>query len=345
MESCIKVDCRTSILREDSRINPLIINFIKINHKAIYLLRMGRLDMQRQVNMQRQTSGAFGMSKLFLEPGDLDNDKYAFGDFTSELLDCTDKFPLLHEIIEEILNEKVDEIELLNYLNEKATIFFGEKFQKQLGASEIDDKEALLQGLSQSIKNMDEYETSSFLAIGEATCYFILKGWCNNEYQRAYAQIMKEVYALQKRLKLTEFKSILSHKPDDEDAANVVQKIESTDYLTGTEFERLVGRILIADGFTVFYTNAGSDQGVDIVAQKEGVKIAVQTKRYTGKVSNSAVQEIVAGKTHYYCDKALLVTNSYFTNAAISLAISNNVLLWDRDLLKSRLHQLVEGKR
>ena len=63
------------------------------------------------------------------------------------------------------------------------------------------------------------------------------------------------------------------------------------------------------------------------------VRFAVQAKRYSNNVGVSAGQEVVASKNYYACDEAIVVTNNYFTNAAIKLAVSNNVELLDRDWL------------
>ncbi|MBC8414435.1 restriction endonuclease, partial [bacterium] len=51
-------------------------------------------------------------------------------------------------------------------------------------------------------------------------------------------------------------------------------------------------------------------------------------------VSNKAIQEVVAAKKHYNCQKTLVIATSSFTNSAIVLAKSNDVELWDRETLK-----------
>ena len=47
--------------------------------------------------------------------------------------------------------------------------------------------------------------------------------------------------------------------------------------------------------------------------------------------------EAFAGSKYYKCNKALVVTNNYFTKGAIELAEANGVILWDRDELEKRL--------
>ena len=49
------------------------------------------------------------------------------------------------------------------------------------------------------------------------------------------------------------------------------------------------------------------------------------------KVTNSAVQEVVASLAYYTRNKGIVVTNSFFTQSAKELAKVNNVELWDRN--------------
>jgi hypothetical protein len=81
------------------------------------------------------------------------------------------------------------------------------------------------------------------------------------------------------------------------------------------------------------------DQGADIllVYYDNGVKkkIIVQCKHYVNKVDNGAVQEAHSAKGYYEADDAMVVTNNYFTAAAVELANKEriNVTLIDRDKL------------
>lgn len=106
------------------------------------------------------------------------------------------------------------------------------------------------------------------------------------------------------------------------------------DYMTGEDFELYISQILGNIGFYNIQTTKGSgDQGVDILAEKEGMKYAFQCKRYDKPVGNKAVQEVFAGKFFYHCHVAIVVTNNYFTQSAKELANENGVVLWDRDKL------------
>jgi restriction system protein len=57
-------------------------------------------------------------------------------------------------------------------------------------------------------------------------------------------------------------------------------------------------------------------------------------------VGIKAVQEAVASKGYYSCDKAMVVTNSYFTNQTKTLASRNKVQLWDRKMLVKNLLEI-----
>ena len=107
------------------------------------------------------------------------------------------------------------------------------------------------------------------------------------------------------------------------------------DYMTGEDFEAYVAQILGRIGFYNVQTTKGSgDQGVDILAEKNGMKYAFQCKRYDKPVGNKAVQEVFSGKFFYHCHTAVVVTNNYFTQSAKDLAYENGVVLWDRDYMQ-----------
>jgi restriction system protein len=86
-------------------------------------------------------------------------------------------------------------------------------------------------------------------------------------------------------------------------------------------------------------TKGSGDQGIDVIAEKAGIKIGIQAKCYSSKVTNKAVQEVTAALSYYSCDKGIVISNNYFTESAISLAQSNNIVLWDRDSLKRKLEE------
>lgn len=103
------------------------------------------------------------------------------------------------------------------------------------------------------------------------------------------------------------------------------------DGMEGHKFEHFCADLLLKTAFDKADVTPGSgDQGVDIVAVKDGVKYAIQCKNYASPLSNTPVQEVNAGKTFYGCHVGVVMTNSTFTSGARKLADATGVLLWDR---------------
>lgn len=117
--------------------------------------------------------------------------------------------------------------------------------------------------------------------------------------------------------------------------------IDDIDLMSGTEFEEFIALLFKKIGYSSQVTKQSGDQGLDVIAIKNGSKIGIQAKCYSNTVGNAAIQEAVAGKSFYNCDKVLVVTNNYFTSAAIELAQANDVLLWNRDMLKEKIKELM----
>jgi hypothetical protein len=116
--------------------------------------------------------------------------------------------------------------------------------------------------------------------------------------------------------------------------------IDDIDLMDGYEFEKFVAELFSKMGFGSEITKASGDQGIDVIASKNGKKLGIQAKCYSSTVGNSAIQEAVAGKSHYRLDKVIVVTNNFFTNSAQQLAQSNSVILWDRHILKAKIDEI-----
>lgn len=111
------------------------------------------------------------------------------------------------------------------------------------------------------------------------------------------------------------------------------------DYMEGHDFEEYCAMLLKKNNFqNVKVTQGSGDQGIDILAQKDGIRYGIQCKCYSSDIGNKAVQEAFAGKTFYNCHIAAVLTNRYFTASAKELAEKNGVLLWDRNHLESLIH-------
>ncbi|MGH3026557.1 MAG: restriction endonuclease, partial [Gaiellaceae bacterium] len=109
--------------------------------------------------------------------------------------------------------------------------------------------------------------------------------------------------------------------------------IDEIDAMDGFTFERRLVHLFAGLGYRVEETRARGDYGADLILVKNGERTVVQAKCWRKNVGVKAVQEAVAAKPMYRCDRAMVVTNRYFTQQAKRLARANGVSLWSRDEL------------
>ncbi len=108
--------------------------------------------------------------------------------------------------------------------------------------------------------------------------------------------------------------------------------ISKIDMMSGEEFEVYVAKLLQKHGFkNVSLTGGSGDFGVDILAEFKKNTYAIQVKRYKSFVGLAAVQEAFSGAKYYETHAAIVITNSYFTDAARKLAVSCDVILINRN--------------
>jgi len=110
--------------------------------------------------------------------------------------------------------------------------------------------------------------------------------------------------------------------------------------MSGEDFEKYVKDILKHNGFKkLCLTKKTGDYGIDILGVYHHQTYAIQCKKYRQPVGVSAIQQAYAGCKYYECDIPVVVTNSHFTSAAISMAEMNGVELWDGKKLKQLMHK------
>lgn len=109
--------------------------------------------------------------------------------------------------------------------------------------------------------------------------------------------------------------------------------LKEIDLMDGIEFEHYVARLLEKHGFEQVSLTERYDMGVDIVAEKDGERWGVQVKRYNGLVKAAAIRQVVTALNIYGCQRAMVVTNSTYSNVADRLATSNGCVLIDRNEL------------
>lgn len=105
----------------------------------------------------------------------------------------------------------------------------------------------------------------------------------------------------------------------------------------GHAFEQWVADRLETHGWRVDVTAGSGDQGLDIIARRDGRKIGVQCKRYDGAVGNKAVQEAFSGRAFHRVDTAVVITTGHYTPSAKALSRKTGVhLLHVKDIPRMR---------
>lgn len=140
-------------------------------------------------------------------------------------------------------------------------------------------------------------------------------------------------------------KQIQKNRTWRQNAFSLFDPMYVVDHMEGHDFEKWCAMLLKKNDFDdAIVTPASGDQGVDVVAVKNGIRFSVQCKCYSGNLGNSPVQEVFAGKSMYNCTVAAVMTNQYFTDSAKALAEKNDVLLWDRNEIK-RMMEVAASKK
>jgi restriction system protein len=100
-----------------------------------------------------------------------------------------------------------------------------------------------------------------------------------------------------------------------------------SDDMTPAEFETFCAEELRRAGWDARVTMQSRDQGVDVIAEKNAVRVVIQCKLYARPVGNKSVQEAAAAKAHEQADYGIVVTNNRYTQDAEQLASTNKILL------------------
>jgi hypothetical protein len=99
----------------------------------------------------------------------------------------------------------------------------------------------------------------------------------------------------------------------------------------GLEFEYWCASALTKQGWDTQVSKASGDQGIDIIARREGLSVAVQCKRYGQPIGNKAVQEVFAAKKFVGAKHACVIGTGGFTKSAKELAGAIEVFLFEAE--------------
>lgn len=122
------------------------------------------------------------------------------------------------------------------------------------------------------------------------------------------------------------------------------EELYKIDHMEGEAFEVWCAELLKKSGFEdVQRTGKSGDQGVDILATKDGITYAIQCKCYSKDLGNKPIQEASTGKQMYHCHIGAVMTNRGFTRGAVDAATVTGTLLWGRDKLKEWLENVLDA--
>jgi restriction system protein len=121
--------------------------------------------------------------------------------------------------------------------------------------------------------------------------------------------------------------------------------LTDVDVIGGLKFEAYVADLLRRHGYQKVSLTERLDFGVDIIAERNGERWGIQTKRYTGRVGEYAVKQVVTGLKYYHCTRAMVITNSNYTSRAEKLAESNGCVLVDRAKLARLISHATSAQR
>lgn len=254
--------------------------------------------------------------------------------------------PIIKEIIKlhntkiklkaEIQNLKIKKNNILELINnyEDTAIWIKKKNEilNQLEVSEKEKKKELIK-LEDKKRKIEEITRNAkvihnAIKSEEITLNILSKE--NTDLENERKKLLSEIHTLNKKIYPIKEKIKFINGCD----------FRLIDNFEGFEFEEFCAKLLKFNGYeNIIITQKSVDYGIDIIAEKDKVKYAIQCKRYNGKVGNDAIQEAMTGKDYYGCNVAVVLTNSKFTHNAQKLANATGIILWDRDVLRNMIEK------
>ena len=89
-------------------------------------------------------------------------------------------------------------------------------------------------------------------------------------------------------------------------ASELAQRLAAVGLMSGAQFKRFTADVFAAMGHNVTLPGGSGDQGVDLIVDYQGQRVAVQCKNYKKRVGNKPVQKV----WWYRCDNDLNVSAS-----------------------------------
>lgn len=128
-------------------------------------------------------------------------------------------------------------------------------------------------------------------------------------------------------------------------AKALAQRLEVVRAMTGAQFEIFVADLFRAMGYNATVLGGSGDQGVDVIVNYQGERVAVQCKNYGKAVGNKPIQEVYAGSRFHGCSDAWVIAPAGFTKGAVELARRVGVALYDANAIRTWIRRIDENKR
>ena len=120
--------------------------------------------------------------------------------------------------------------------------------------------------------------------------------------------------------------------------AELARKRKLRDYwmnLSGIEFERELAALFQRRGYRVQTTPSSGDQGIDLIARKNGKTTIVQCKRYKNPAGPAIARELYGSLTASRADRAILACTGGFTRGVREFVKDKPITLIDAwDIIK-----------
>jgi hypothetical protein len=132
----------------------------------------------------------------------------------------------------------------------------------------------------------------------------------------------------------------LRSRPTASAARELSLRFEEVRSMSGAQFEVFIADLFKAMGHRAVVLGGAGDQGVDVIVNRRGERVAIQCKNHRKPVNNKPVQEVFAGARHHRCVEACVVAPAGYTSGAIDLARSTEVSLFDADSIHQWIREV-----
>lgn len=120
------------------------------------------------------------------------------------------------------------------------------------------------------------------------------------------------------------------------DNAETTAVLEPFDMLTGVQFKDLIEKYFNSKGYLVQRITPRINN-IDFIVKKGEMVTAVATKITFDLIYRSYVKKVIESAKCYNTKNIKIITTSYFVLEAQQLAKEYGIMLWDREVLKSKL--------